>query len=112
MKMRKERLKESRLKSHLTQEELADKLKTDKVQISRWERGEAMPRAETLIDISQILSVSVDYLLGLSDEPFIRVRVDNLSSEEMEILSALRKGNDQEALKIIVNRDKRPHSRV
>lgn len=102
--MRQDRLKASRLKSHLTQEELANRLNTDKVQISRWERGEALPRAETLIELSRILGVSVDYLLGISDEPTIRIRVDNLSIEEMAILSALRSGNEKEAMKIIANR--------
>lgn len=102
--MRKERLKESRQKSHLTQDELAAKLHTDKTQISRWERGESVPHAETLIELSRILAVSVDYLLGISDEPMIRIRVDNLSIEEMAILSALRSGNEKEAMKIIANR--------
>lgn len=112
VKMRKDRLKDSRLKSHLTQEELAIKIHTDKKQISRWESGGSVPHAETLIELSRILSVSVDYLLGISDEPTIRVRVDNLSVEEMGIISALRSGNDQEALKIIINRDKRPPTSV
>ena len=110
--MRQNRLKEVRLKNHLTQEELAEKMKTDKVQISRWEHGKAVPRSGALIDLASILGVSVDYLLGLSDEPTIRVRVDNLSVEEMGIITALRSGDDQEALKIIVNREKRPISRV
>lgn len=101
--MRNDRLKQSRLKSHLTQEELAVKLNTDKVQISRWERGEAAPRAETFADIARILNVSVDYLLGVSDEPTIRVRVDNLSIEEMAIVTALRRGDRDDALKIIIN---------
>lgn len=102
--MRKDRLRESRLKSHLTQEELAHRINTDKKQISRWESGGSVPHAETLIELSRILSVSVDYLLGISDEPTIRVRVDNLSIEEMGIISALRRGDDKEAMKIIANR--------
>lgn len=110
--MRKDRLKESRLKSHLTQEELAQKLNTDKVQISRWERGEALPRAETLVDLSRILSVSVDYLLGISEEPTIRVRVDNLSAEEMGIISALRGGQPNDAIRIILDSQKRPPTAV
>lgn len=110
--MRKNRLKEVRLKNHLTQEELAEKMKTEKTQISRWERGESIPRSEALIDLSQILGVSVDYLLGLSDEPTIRMRFDNLTLEEMAILTALRTDNDQEALKIIINREKHPPARI
>lgn len=112
MKMRKDRLKQMRLKNHLTQAELADKLGADTKQISRWESGNGVPHAERLVDIARILSVSVDYLLGVSDEPTIRVRVDNLSVEEMAVISAMRSGNDQEALKIIVNRDKRPPTAV
>lgn len=110
--MRKDRLKESRQKSHLTQEELATKLHTDKKQISRWESGGSVPHAETLVELSRILSVSVDYLLGISDEPTIRVRVDNLSIEEMGIISALRRGEREEAIKIIVNSEKRPPARI
>lgn len=106
--MRKDRLKQMRLKHHLTQAELADKLGADTKQISRWESGNGVPHAERLIDIAQILSVSVDYLLGVSDEPTIRVRVDNLSAEEMAVITAMRRGEREEALKIILNSDKRP----
>ena len=110
--MRKDRLRDSRLKSHLTQEELAHKINTDKKQISRWESGGSVPHAETLVELSRILSVSVDYLLGISDEPTIRVRVDNLSVEEMGVITALRNGQREEAIKIIVNSEKRPPTRV
>lgn len=110
--MRKNRLKESRLKNHLTQEELAEKLYTDKNQISRWENGKSIPRSEILVQLSKILGVSVDYLLGLSDEPVIRVRVDNLNMEEMAVIIAMRKGDDNEAIRTIVNRDKRPPTAV
>lgn len=65
-----------------------------------------------MAEIAQALSVSVDYLLGLSDEPTIRVHVNNLSVEEMAIIVALRNGNEKEALKIIINRDKRPNTAV
>lgn len=110
--MRKNRLKEVRVKNHLTQEELAEKMRTEKTQISRWERGESIPRSEALIDLSQILGVSVDYLLGLSDEPTIRIRLDNLTLEEIAVITAMRQDNDREAVKIIVNREKRPPTTV
>lgn len=110
--MQKNRLSEVRIKNHLTQEELAEKLGTDKNQISRWENGKSIPRSETLIELSNILGVSVDYLLGLSNEPTIRMRFDNLTLEEMAILTALRKDDEKEALKIIVNREKRPPTAV
>lgn len=110
--MNSNRIREARLKNHLTQEELAEKLNTEKNQISRWENGKSIPRSEYLVSLSNILGVSVDYLLGLSDEPTIRIRLDNLTIEEISIISALRQDNEKEALKIIVNREKRPISRV
>lgn len=110
--MRQNRLKEIRVKNHLTQEELAEKMRTEKTQISRWERGESIPRSEALIDLSQILGVSVDYLLGLSDEPTIRIRLDNLTLEEIAVITAMRQDNDREAVKIIVTREKRPPATV
>lgn len=104
VRMRAERLREARLKNHLTQEELAEKLNIDKMQISRWERGHKVPRGETLAELASSLNVSVDYLLGVSDEPTIRVRIDNLTIEEIAIITALRKGDDKEAIKIIASR--------
>jgi transcriptional regulator with XRE-family HTH domain len=102
--MNSNRIREARIKNHLTQEELAEKLHTEKNQISRWENGKSIPRSEYLVSMSNILGVSVDYLLGLSDEPTIRMRFDNLSPEEMLILTALRKGDEKEAIKIIASR--------
>jgi len=110
--MRPNRLKEIRVKNHLTQEELAEKMRTEKTQISRWERGESIPRSEALIELSQILGVSVDYLLGLSEEPTIRIRLDNLTLEEIAVITAMRQDNDREAVKIIVTREKRPPTAV
>lgn len=110
--MRTDRLKQSRLKNHLTQEQLGVLLHTDKKQISRWESGGSVPHADTLIELSRILGVSVDYLLGISNEPTIRVRVDNLTMEEMAVITAMRNNDDQEALKIIINREKRPPARI
>lgn len=110
--MNSNRMRDARLKNHLTQEELAEKLNVDKVQISRWENGHKIPRGERLVEIAQVLGVSVDYLLGVSDEPTIRVRIENLTIEEISILTALRQGNEHEAIKIIVNREKTPKMRV
>jgi len=105
-------MREARLKNHLTQEELAKKLNINSVQISRWEKGHKVPRGQTLAEIAQVLGVSVDYLLGVSDEPTIRIRVENVTVEEMAILTALRQGDREEAIKIIVNREKTPKMRV
>lgn len=102
--MRSDRLKAYRVKRDLTQEALAFELGTDKKAVSRWESGQFSPNAETLVELSRILGVSVDYLLGLSDNPTPQTRVDNLTEEELEVINAMRQGARMEAIKIIASR--------
>lgn len=66
--MLKDRLRKARKARKLTQEELAKKLKTTKSTISNYENGHSSPPNEMLIDLSKILNVSTDYLLGLTDK--------------------------------------------
>jgi transcriptional regulator with XRE-family HTH domain len=99
--MRIDRLQEFRVKRGYTQEALAAELRTDKRQITRWENGESTPGGEKLTELAQVLNVSADYLLGLSDDPILNVRIDNLSTDEYEIIAALRKGKKLEAINII-----------
>lgn len=101
--MRTDRLKAVRVKSGHTQESLAELLQTDKRAISRWESGTFTPNTETLVRIAQILNVSADYLLGLSDNPAPQVRVDNLTEEEREVLIAMRRGERMKAIRIIAD---------
>jgi len=97
-------LKAYRVKRDYTQESLAFELGTDKKAVSRWESGQFSPNAETLVELSRILKVSTDYLLGLSDNPTPQTRVDNLTEEELEVINAMRQGDDKQAIKIIANR--------
>lgn len=46
----------------LTQSELAQKLNYSDKLISKWERGDAAPNAQTLKHLSEIFAVSIDYL--------------------------------------------------
>ena len=58
-----------RTEAGLTQAELGEKLNYSDKTISKWERGEAIPDAYVLTQMAEIFGVSVDYLLGLTDEP-------------------------------------------
>lgn len=62
------RLKELRLEKGLTQKELSIKLNLTQQTYSDYETGRTDPDIETLIKISKILEVSVDFLLGLADD--------------------------------------------
>lgn len=59
-----ERLKEMRKELKLTQRELADKLKVRDTTISKYELSQREPDIKTLDKLSEILGVSVDYLIG------------------------------------------------
>lgn len=102
--MRKERFKAYRLKRDYTQESLAFELQTDKRQITRWENGESDPSADKLVDIARVLTVSVDYLLGVSDNPSPHFRPDSMSEDEIEVVAAMRRGEPMQAIKIIASR--------
>lgn len=62
-----ERLKELRKQAHLTQVELAKLLGIGQSSYADWERGKKKPTQGNLVKIAQILNVSVDYLVGNSD---------------------------------------------
>ena len=51
-----------------TQEKLAEKCGITEVTLSRYVRGGREPRAGAIRKIAEILNVSADWLLGLSDE--------------------------------------------
>lgn len=51
--------------ANMTQIELADRIGTTNVTISRYMNGERSPRIEIVAEIAKVFNVSVDYLLGL-----------------------------------------------
>ena len=61
------RIKELRKKKKLTQEELAEKINVTKLTISRWERGERVPKSDKAQQLANYFGVSVAYLLGYSE---------------------------------------------
>ena len=89
-----ERLKELRKQAHLTQVELAKRLGIGQSSYADWERGKKKPTQENLVKIAQILNVSVDYLVGNSEnkdedldniELLFRMNSKGLTDEEKEV---------------------------
>lgn len=62
-----ERLYELRTENNITRKELANKLNVTPRLISYWENNERECSFDMLLLISEILTVSVDYLLGKTD---------------------------------------------
>ena len=89
-----ERLKDLRKQAELTQVDVAEKLGISQPAYASWERGVKKPIQENLVKIAQILNVSVDYLVGNSEEKtdeldnielLFRMNSKGLTDEEKEI---------------------------
>lgn len=65
------RLKELREKFGLSQIELGNRLGVTQQSVFAWEHGKTSPQIQTAITLAQMYGVSLDYLLGLSDDPKI-----------------------------------------
>ena len=63
------RLKELRLKRGITQLKLALDLNMNQNSISRYETGQREADYKTLIAFADYFNVSIDYLLGRTDDP-------------------------------------------
>lgn len=72
-----ERLAELRKDAGISQQELADRLSLTKFTISSYEREKTMPSDEIKIELAKIFNVSLDYLIGLIDEPIPYKRREN-----------------------------------
>ncbi len=101
--MRGDRVKSIREFHGITQEQLAEQIGVAVLQINRYENNKTEPNGETVGKIALALQVSADYLLGLTDDPVPAHGTGKLSVREWVIVSALRKGDYKEAIKVIVN---------
>ncbi len=93
----KERLRNLRLESGLTQKELALHIGSTDKSIWNYEKGLAAPPYEILIAYSKFFDVTADYLLGLEDDFGARVPAappapmnDGLTEKERAMLTAFR----------------------
>jgi len=96
-----ERLRALRKKRGISQAELAEQTQVHFTQISRYERGETNPNAETVSKIAKALDTTVDYLMngttddlaesaGLEKEIIARFKlVQNLPAEEKKTVLSL-----------------------
>lgn len=58
------RIKRRREKRHLRQSDIASALRISAQAVSKWERGENAPDISLLLELAQLLDVSVEWLLG------------------------------------------------
>ncbi|MBO4939874.1 MAG: helix-turn-helix transcriptional regulator [Clostridia bacterium] len=84
------RLLELRTEKGLSQREMARELQVSQGTYNNWENGRTQPSIEQLILLSNFFSVSVDYLVGNTDEyGMVCVKLD-ITEEEKTLLKHFR----------------------
>ena len=101
-----ERIAELRKEKHLNQIGLGLKLNVSQKMISAYENGTHQPSIDTLIQMSNIFNVSVDYIIGKTDikTPADNLLKDGLTDNEIELLSIFKdldKDKQQKAIGIL-----------
>lgn len=76
------RIRYHRIKNEMSQEELAFQVHISRVHIGYIERGERAPSLETLINIANVLKISVDELIADN----LLVSKSKISATEIDIL--------------------------
>ena len=80
-------LKELRLKSGLTQKQLAAQMGVTKSLISFYELQERVPSPSVLVKLSTIFHVSTDYLLGIDTTK--RLDISDLDEDDIKVISLM-----------------------
>ena len=100
------RIAQLRKEKHLTQTALAIKLNVTQNMISFYESEKNEPSINTLIEMSKIFGVSVDYIIGNSDIPYrpeniLANKTDSFEAELLQAFKVLNNYKKQQAIGII-----------
>jgi transcriptional regulator with XRE-family HTH domain len=95
-----QRIAKRRAELNMTQEELATLVGTNQKQISRYENGHNDPTGEVLSKFAKALDTTVDWLVGMIDDP--TPHIVDLTPDEQEVISAWRRGEKYKAIELIV----------
>ena len=84
------RLLELRNEKGLSQRDMAKELQISQGTYNNWENGRTQPSIEQLVALANFFSVSVDYLIGYTDDYGMAYVQDALTSEEKVLLKYFR----------------------
>ena len=94
------RITEARKLANLSQRELAERMELAPPTVSGYESGKYDPKSDGLVKIATICGVTVDYLLGLTDDPHSRFQVEITDAREDILLKKFRQLNDAGKVKL------------
>ncbi len=97
------RIAELRKEKYLNQIGLAMKLNISQYMVSAYETGRHQPSIDTLIQMSNIFGVSVDYIIGNTDirTPVEKFLKDGLTSNEIELLDIFKELDNEKQQKAL-----------
>jgi transcriptional regulator with XRE-family HTH domain len=102
-----QQIQELREKKGINQSTLAKSLGISSASMSAIEKGKNKPTYETLIAISDIFDVSIDYLLTG------RKQTDSISEEEQKMLDVIRKDKElRDSINAVINFKKKAINRL
>ena len=95
------RLIDLRKEKHLSQRAIAPLLHVSQGTYSNWENGKTEPSIKELVDIANFFEVSVDYLIGNSDDIGIINIEQRISDEDVKTLEAINSLSDKSRVLLI-----------
>lgn len=99
MPLRADRLQVLQKKEGYTNRYIATALDVNENTVSRWVSGRRQPGKLSLNQLAALFKVSLEYLLGVTDDPTPPPdEIEDLSDEERELLKVFRRGG-RKALK-------------
>jgi transcriptional regulator with XRE-family HTH domain len=102
--LRVDRLKALREERGWSQRELSRHCGLSLSAINFYERGEVEPSAKHLKKMAEVLGVSTDYLLGLSDYPTAQFGSSEINDDERAIIQAFRRGSWRGVIQVAAQR--------
>ncbi len=95
-----ERIAAARISRNLTQKKLSSLVDVSESTLARFEKGMREPRASTIIAIAQVLNVSCDYLMGLTNviEPYTLLGDDDIKNDIGKIFESAEKLLNQDEM--------------
>lgn len=100
------RLKKLRKDKSISQKKLAEELNLSPSTIAMYETNKRKPDSETLEKISSFFEVSIDYLLGLTNEKSPADKIKKAISDDPELADAWEKLSQREDLQLLFKQTK------
>ena len=96
--------KKAREKAGLSQKEIAVTLKVSQNAVSNWERKKTYPAGKNLIELSELLNCSTDYLLDKSNDPnpYVQPAIEVISLEDVLAKEGVKKEEDIKTIKRLI----------